>query len=134
MRALLLAAVLLTACSDDVIKVGVIQGTPDVPTTVTAGQPFVVRITTGGNSCYEHERTDVEETPYGALVVPYDRYHVPGEGSGCPQILQSIQHEATVVLDAPGSQTVRVRGLNRGSRAGVPFEETVDTDYGVSVE
>jgi hypothetical protein len=136
MRACLVAAVVLTACSDDpewVIKVGLIQMTPDVPSPVIAGQPFVVRITTGGNSCVEPERTDVEQTSYGALVIPYDRHQVP-DGFACLQLLQYFQHEATVVFDAPGAQTIRIRGLNRGSRAGVPFEEPVDTDYAVSVE
>ena len=93
-----------------------------VPDTVQAGTGFTVQVSTYGNGCYRKGETEVVLSGNVATVTPWD-YVDPGAG-GCPDILLTFVHEATVAFPEAGSASVVIVGRSGGSMGEAPVEVT----------
>lgn len=82
----------------------------DAPETVTAGETFEVVVRTVGNSgCWEVARTEVENGPALAEILPVDRDRMT-EGLVCTGVLVELEHRAELTFTEPGEATIRVVG------------------------
>jgi hypothetical protein len=91
---------------------GIIAGVnPDgphivVPDTVQAGEAFTVVVRTyGADGCVRKGETKVEMEGRTAVVAPYNLRHV-GEEVVCLDVLQTIEHTATLQFDEVGPALV----------------------------
>ncbi len=82
---------------------------PEIPETVTAGVPFEITVTTGGNSCYRAGETEVAVDGRSAVVTPYDYVRADAWETGCFAILQLFEHKATMVFKEPGIASIVLR-------------------------
>lgn len=91
--------------------VGLVVGV-EVPDTVQAGEEFTVTVrTSGSNTCWRRDRTEVSVRGLTATVIPYD-VEDRDRGEVCGAAVIEITHTAVVTFDEPGSALVDVRGRN----------------------
>jgi hypothetical protein len=78
------------------------------PAVVQAGQPFVARVTTIGESgCWQAAGQDVRHDGRTVELTPYDTH----SGSDlCTTILPGLVHESTLTFESPGEWKIRVSG------------------------
>jgi hypothetical protein len=78
------------------------------PVVVEAGEPFVARVTTIGESgCWHAAGQDVRHDGRTVELTPYDTH----SGSDlCTTILPGLVHESTLTFDSAGEWTIRVVG------------------------
>ena len=100
------------------------HGDPQIamPDTVQAGTEFTVQVSTYGNGCYRKGETEVVVSGNVATVTPWD--YVDPSAGGCPDILLTFVHEATVAFPQPGSASVVIVGRAGGSMGEEPVEVT----------
>ena len=103
---------------------GFSHGDPQIvlPDTVQAGTEFTVQVSTYGNGCYRKGETEVAASGNVATVAPWD--YVDLGADGCPDILLTFVHEATVAFPQPGSASVVIVGRAGGSTGEEPVEVT----------
>lgn len=144
MRLVVVAALLLAGCGEDdprcdvaVAKLYSPSGPNafQVPASVPANAPFIVRVTTSGGGCIEFDSTDVSSGPDGAVITPYDRYCKPLEMAACVLVLVPIEHEAMVEFSTTGTKTIRIRTRHQLSvGGGETVDELVDTPFLVELQ
>lgn len=79
------------------------------PTTVTAGQPFQVTITTlGYDGCWRADGEEVTRNATQAVIRPYDKV----QGDVCTAALREISHVVELRFDNPGTAKIVVQGRN----------------------
>ena len=82
----------------------------EAPDTVAAGTAFPVVVRTLGRSaCWEVARTEVENRPAAAEILPVDRDRMT-EGLACAAVLVTLLHDAELTFTEPGEATIRVVG------------------------
>ncbi|HTL34808.1 MAG TPA: hypothetical protein VL326_16885 [Kofleriaceae bacterium] len=95
-------------------------------------------VTTVGGGCYFEDHVEVVYEGGDAVVLPYDRRHIPGENEGCIQILVYPQHVASLRFDSTGTKTIRVRGIRTAELpprdSDAPGEgEVIDVPFTITV-
>jgi len=98
----------------------------EVPSSVTAGTPFTVKVTTYGGGCISEDTTVVKVDGQRADVVPYQRIYQPGPNGACTMELRVTRRQASVVFDAPGSGVVRVIGRAMPGDTLIQVQRTVN--------
>lgn len=86
---------------------------PEIPETATAGVPFEITVTTGGNSCYRGGETGLVVKGRSAVVIPYD--YIDGGRSGCFADLIFFEHTVPVVFEEPGTAEILFRYTTEAS-------------------
>lgn len=88
------------------------------PDSVAAGELFTVTVVTSGpNTCWGKERTDVESGRRSATITPYDynqRDEDPHAVSG--QAPPRIEHSVALEFDQTGTGTITIRGRDGTGR------------------
>lgn len=99
-----------------------------IPGSVTAGVPFIVRVTTYGGGCMKQGDTTTEVAGLSAAVRPYDYVAVKlPKNTGCPDILLFYPHQATLTFQQAGTAVVRVHGWRQ------PEGEAITVDRRITV-
>lgn len=100
------------------------HGDPQIvmPDTVQAGTGFTVQVSTYGNGCYRKGETEVAASGNVVTITPWD--YVDLSAGGCPDLLLTFVHEATVAFPEPGSASVVIVGRSGGSMGEEPVEVT----------
>lgn len=88
---------------------------PEIPETATAGVPFEITVTTGGNSCYRGGETGLVVKGRSAVVTPYDYISSNGKRLGCFANLIFFEHTVPVVFEDPGTAEILFRYTTEGS-------------------
>ena len=81
----------------------------ELPDTVSASVPFVVRVRTYGGGCERIGPTETTVDELTALVTPYDYTRI-GDDVICTMILKRFDHEVLLRLEIVGEGTVTIRG------------------------
>ena len=81
----------------------------NAPSSASKGVPFVVAVSTYGNSCYEADSVNVELVDTGVTLTPYDRNIADGI-DGCPSNLGRIPREVEVTFAGAGTMEITVKG------------------------
>lgn len=82
-----------------------------LPPSAAAGADFTITVTSVGDGCSAPARTDVRYESNVAIVTPYDNQVVwLPPNWGCPDILLTHVHVATLRFTTPGVAQVRVEG------------------------
>jgi hypothetical protein len=100
------------------------HGDPQIvmPDTVQAGTGFTVQVSTYGNGCYRKGETEVVASGSVVTITPWDYVNL-GAG-GCPDLLLTFVHEATVAFPEAGAASVVIVGRSGGSMGEEPVEVT----------
>jgi hypothetical protein len=100
------------------------DGTPIiVPDTVQAGEPFVVEVVTFGTKmCSRTGETEVVEEVGTVRITPYN-YRILRDS--CPRMYQKLIHHLQLVVEDPGSLTLRVVGWDAGTDQLITREKEV---------
>lgn len=86
------------------------QAVIEAPTTVQAGEPFVVVVwTVGSSGCWEPVGMEASTTANTAQLVPIDRDRM-NEGLACTAVIVELRHETELVFEQAGTATIRVEG------------------------
>jgi len=103
--------------SNRVTVLGAIKGyNNDDPRIALAvnGRDVTVTVSTYGGGCHSKGVTDVQRTGMQALLTPWD--HTAPPGTPCTMQLVEMRHTATVSFPQAGTATIRVRGIDAGTR------------------
>lgn len=118
---LCLALLVVTACGGDplgppeVARPGILafhgasRNVLSVPDTVTAGEPFDVRVRTYGGGCDRKGETRIDRSAGLAVITPIDVFPEDPD-LVCPDVLRRFEHVARVTFRERGTGEVRVRG------------------------
>ncbi|TVR60216.1 MAG: hypothetical protein EA422_14185 [Gemmatimonadales bacterium] len=103
----------------------------EVPSHVSAGEPFTVTVTTYGGGCVSQGEVEVSLSGRQATVSPYD-YDVRADrrvtlppNTICTAVLQHFTHEAELRFDHAGPARVTIRGQRRPSGEVISVNRTV---------
>ena len=115
----LLAAPLLISCDAvlgprEELVVGTVAFYDDpvvieVPDTVAASVPFMVKVRTYGGGCERLGPTEATVDMLTALVIPYD-YTIVDDDGVCTSILKMFSHEVLLQLGVVGEAALTIRG------------------------
>jgi hypothetical protein len=101
----------------------------EIPSTVSRGTDFEVRVRTYGGGCIDEGDTEVTMAESHAELRPFDIFvtHLP-PNVACPDVLRVYVHRATLRFAQAGTATVRVRGRS------VPGDEVIVVERQLTVE
>jgi len=74
------------------------------------GASVSLTIYTEGDDCVTPESTVVSHGSGGFEITPYDRRRLPSGMGGCPAVLNTFRHDAELLFDTAGAQTVVIHG------------------------
>lgn len=100
----------------------------DMPTSVPAGEPFEVKVTTYGGGCISQGEVEVEVRARRATISPYDHdssLNLP-PNTVCTAALMLFTHEAVLQFEEAGTARVTIRGQRRPSREVISVVRTVE--------
>lgn len=129
--ALALLVPLLFSCADEnddsVVEIATLwidNSVPavEVPATSRVNETLEIKFGAEGNSCVSYESTDIELTPDGPVVTPYNRRKT---NVICSQFRYYIEHRALLAFDSPGMHLVHIHGIGRDANL-VDFAYAID--------
>lgn len=87
----------------------------ELPTTVSRGENFTVRVTTYGGGCIRKGNMVVELAASAAELTTYDHEVSHTMGGVCTDDLRLYEHTATMRFHNPGTARITVHGVERPS-------------------